>query len=180
MNEHQRVIEELYEEAKRGRWERVLQRWRTVDLARQCSRYQKASSHWTFLHQAAYWGHEVACRELIRVGAPLDALSRERQTAADVAAERKHDALRSLLQRASQSAQSLWKSPDETNLLPSSSLWEDAEERRAFEVVRVSYGGGAVTIPAGARYFVDSFERTLIGWHGTYDPPCSMDGEPMV
>jgi hypothetical protein len=180
MNELQRIIDELYDEAKRGRWERVLQAWGTVDLARQCSRYHKAHSDWTFLHQAAYWGHEVACRELIRAGAPLAALSRERQTAADVAAERKHVALVSLLRRASESAQSVWEPPNDANLLPSSSLWGDGQERRASEVLRVAYAGGVVTIPVGARYFVDSFERTLIGWHGTYDPPCGMDGEPMA
>lgn len=65
-------------------------------------------------------------------------------------------------------------------MLPSSSLWEDAEEREAAELRRVAYGGGVVTIPVGARYYVDSFERTLVGWHGTYDPPCGMDGESMV
>jgi hypothetical protein len=180
MNEHQHVIEGLYEQAKRGGWERVLQTWRTVGLVRECSRHQKESSGWTFLHQAAYWGHEVACRELIRAGAPLGALSRERQTAADVATERKHADLALLLRRASQGGESLWEPPKDAALLPSSSLWEDGEERQALEGRRVAYGGGVVTIPPGARYFVDSFDRTLVGWHGTYDPPCGMDGESMV
>lgn len=34
--------------------------------------------------------------------------------------------------------------------------------------------------PAGSRYFADEFERTLVGWHGTYDPPRGMDGESMM
>jgi len=44
----------------------------------------------------------------------------------------------------------------------------------------VGYGGGVVKIPKGSRYFVDSFGRTLVGWHGSYDPPSGMGGEPMV
>jgi uncharacterized protein len=40
--------------------------------------------------------------------------------------------------------------------------------------MKVAYGGGVVVIPLGAKYFVDSFERTVVGWHGTYDPPGGM------
>jgi hypothetical protein len=40
--------------------------------------------------------------------------------------------------------------------------------------------GGVVKIPSGARYFADSFERVLVGWHGSYDPPVGMDCELMV
>ena len=132
------------------------------------------------MHQAAYFGHEAACRELIRLGAAVDTLSRERQSAADVAEERKYPALAALLRRASYSAESLWIAPKDPNLLPSSNLWEEATERRTSEAICVAYGGGVVKIAAWSRYFVDSFERTLVGWHGTYDPPCGMDGEPMV
>ncbi len=180
MNEHERAIHELYELAKAGALDQVLQTWRSVGLARVCSRYQKESSGWTFLHQAAYWGHEAACRELIRAGASLRAPSREGQTSEDVAAERQHASLAAVLRRAGQTGDSLWKAPTDMTLLPSSSLWEDAEERQSLEVRRVAYGGGVVTIPPGARYYVDSFERTLVGWHGTYDPPCGMDGESML
>ncbi|MFA6293781.1 MAG: ankyrin repeat domain-containing protein [Victivallales bacterium] len=181
MSEHQQHIERTYEEAKRGGWEQVLSMWRrTPSLAQECSRYQKPSSGWTFLHQAAYFGHEAACRELIRLGAAVDTLSRERQSAADVADERKYPALAALLRRASYGAESLWSPPKEPNLLPSSNLLEEAEERRAAGAMCVAYGGGVVKIPAGARYFADSFERTLVGWHGTYNPPCGMDSNPVV
>ena len=44
----------------------------------------------------------------------------------------------------------------------------------------IKYGGGHVDIPAGGRYYVDSFERVLVGWHGSYDPPCGMDDYPMI
>ncbi len=40
--------------------------------------------------------------------------------------------------------------------------------------MRLVYGGVVITIPAGSRYHVDSFERVLIGFHGTYDPPSDM------
>jgi hypothetical protein len=46
--------------------------------------------------------------------------------------------------------------------------------------MQVAYAGGVAAIPEGSRYFVDSFERTLVGWHDTYDPPCGMDGESMI
>jgi hypothetical protein len=107
-------------------------------------------------------------------------LSSDRQSAADIADERKYPALAALLRKASQGAEALWKAPGEPDLLPSSSLWREAAERRASEAMRVAYGGGIIKIKAGSRYFVDSFERVLAGWHGTYDPPCGMDGESLI
>lgn len=71
------------------------------------------------------------------------------------------------------------KKQNDLSLLPSSQLWEGAQERRAAEAMRVTYGGGVVDIQKGARYFVDSFEHVLVGWHGSYDPPCGIDGESM-
>jgi uncharacterized protein len=181
MSEQQQAIERAYEEAKRGSWEQVLSTWRRAPhLAQECSRYQKPSSGWTFLHQAAYFGHEAACRELIRLGAAVGTLSRERQNAADVAEEHKYPDLAALLRRASDGAGSIWSAHTDPNLLPSSNLWREATERRASEAMCVAYGGAVIRIPAGSRYFVDSFGRALVGWHATYDPPCGMDGEPMV
>jgi hypothetical protein len=34
-------------------------------------------------------------------------------------------------------------------------------------------------IEAGRRHYVDDFGRVLVGWHGSFDPPCGMDDEPM-
>jgi hypothetical protein len=68
----------------------------------------------------------------------------------------------------------LWEPAGDPDLLPSSSAWDEQRERRAEREMKVAYAGGVVVIPPGARYFVDSFERTVVGWHGTYDPPGGM------
>ncbi len=174
------AVERTYEAARRGDWENILSAWRAApDVARECSRYQDPSSGWTFLHRAAFFGHEAACRELIRLGAAVAAPSRMRLSAADVADERGYSALATLLRRASDGAVTLYTAPGDPELLPCSCLVGEAKERRAEEDMRVAYAGGIVHIKAGERYFVDSFERTLVGWHGTYDPPRGMDGEPI-
>ncbi len=93
MSEQQRAIERTYEEAKRGEWEQILS-------------WPRGSS-----------------RELIRLGAAARRLSCERQSAADVAEEQKYRVLAELLRRAARRAESLWKAPDDPNLVPSSRLW---------------------------------------------------------
>ncbi|MGH7438040.1 MAG: ankyrin repeat domain-containing protein [Polyangiaceae bacterium] len=174
-------VERLYMLAKSDKWQNV---WLALagerELAAACGRYAKPSSGWTFLHQAAHAGHEGSIRALIRLGASLSLKSNEGETAADVARRRGHGELARLMQRAAESAGGLWDPPRDPDLLPSSSAWAEASERRASRELRVAYGGGSVTIPAGGRYYVDSFERAVIGWHGTYDPPSGMDGESMV
>jgi O-acetyl-ADP-ribose deacetylase (regulator of RNase III) len=75
----------------------------------------------------------------------------------------------------------LWgPSPDDPALLPSSPRWEEAERRVADQPFSVSYGGGVVKVNAGDTYWVDSRGWTLVGWHGTYDPPSGMDGQSMI
>lgn len=181
MSELNKLIEETYAQAKRGEWGKVLSAWNQIPLlARRCSRYSKPSSGWTFLHQAAYFGREDACRELIRLGAHVSKPSLDRKTTADVAHERGHSALAGLLQKASEGHDSLWAAPEDTDLLPSSCLWSEAKESRATEMLLVAYGGGLVQIPVHSRYFVDSFDRAIVGWHGSYDPPYGMDGYSMV
>lgn len=181
MSEFQNLVSDAYEQAKRGSWTELLREWNEAPLfALRCSRYQKPSSGWTFLHQSAYFGNEAACRELIRFGASVHTKALDSKTATDVANEKGHLALAALLQRAGQGEQSLWLPPIDPNLLPSSGLWDEANERRAPKQILVSYANGVVKIPEGAKYFVDSFDRVLVGWHGTYDPPCGIDGESML
>lgn len=174
-------VERLYAKAKSGKWEDV---W--VDLAGErelaiaCSRYVKPSSGWTFLHQAAYAGNERAVRGLVRLGASLAVRSKENETPRDVAAKRGHAGVAALMGDAERGQNGLWAPSADSDLMPSSSSWAEARKRRAWRDLRVGYGGAVVVIPAGACYYVDLFERVLIGWHGTYDPPGGMDGESML
>ena len=181
MTELKNIVFDLYEQAKSGEWDQVLLAWREVPtLARRCSRYQKESSGWAFLHQAAYFGSDAACRELIRLGAPVGQISLKGKTAENIAREKGHVAVAALLQRAFLDEESLWATAADPDLLPTSGLWGEAVECRAQETLLVFYAGSVVRVPNGARYFVDSFGRVLMGWHGTYDPPCGMDGESLI
>lgn len=174
-------VEHLYELAKAGRWTTLLASLLgEADLAARCSRYRRPSSGWTFLHQAAYGGEQDVARALIRLGASTTCSSRDGETPADVAIKNGHGDLARLLQAAARDADGLWAAPADAALLPSSRAWAETVERRATRERKVAYGGGVVLIRAGARHFVDSFERTLVGWHGTFDPPCGMDGEPVI
>ncbi len=173
-------IERLYALAKSGKWDEV---WLALvgerELAVACTRYAKPSSGWTFLHQAAYAGNEAAVRVLLRLGASLTVTSNDRATASEVAGKHGHAALEALMRHAAVDATGLWEPSPAGDLLPSSGAWSERSERCAWRELRVGYGGGCVVIPAGGRYYVDSFERVLVGWHGSYDPPAGMDGESM-
>lgn len=168
-------VERLYPLAKAARWEDV---WLALagehELAAACSRYVKPGSGWSFLHQAAHAGHEGSVRALVRLGASLALRTSDGETPVDVARKGGHDELARRMQRAAERSTGPWEPPAEPGLLPSSSAWDEGSERRAWRELRVAYGGGTVVIPAGARYSVDSFERVLVGWHGTYDPPEGM------
>lgn len=181
MSELTAIIERNYEQAKAGNWVEVLSGWECYPvLARRCSRYSKPGSGWGFLHQAAWFGHEPACRLLISLGAPLTALTHDSCTPADIAHQQGHQALAALLQHAAKGTDSLWKAPGDPDVLPASPLYKEATQIQASIGLLVAYGGGLVRIPAGASCFTDSFGRILVGWHGTFNPPCGMDGESML
>ncbi len=181
MNEQiEETVERLYELAKSGDWGKVLLAFNGERrVAGRCSRFRKRSSGWTFLHQAAYFGHVGAVRALIRLGASLTARSEQSATPADVADERGHTELASLIRTAAYSAEGLWEPSSDPEILPTSSAWTEAVEKRASHEMRVAYGRGIVVIQPGSKYFVDSLERVLVGWHGTYDPPRGMNAEPL-
>ncbi|OWQ45783.1 hypothetical protein CDL60_18155 [Roseateles noduli] len=181
MSEFQSQIEQAYKMAKAGDWDRVLVDWSTSPLLlNRCCRFSSPGSQWTFLHQAAYFGSEAPCRVLIRRGASLTALTHDGQTPAEVAEQMGHGDLGGLLRRASVGEDSLWAAPVDPEVLPSSNHWDDAARCLATTDLFVSYGGGLVKITKGSRYFVDAFDRVLIGWHGTFDPPCDMGGESNI
>ena len=169
------TADDLYEVAKSGDWDRVLSKMsRDSTLSAVCSRYVKPTSGWTFLHQAAYFGHELAVRALVGLGAALDARAQDGQTPIDVAERRGHRDLAQAMREAV--PDELWKPHASPDVRPSSNVWREAEPRRTQLGLMVSYGGKAIPIPPGSRYYVDSFERILVGFHGTFDPPLDMGG----
>lgn len=181
MSELRGIIEQAYEMAKSGEWDCLLSQWSASNvLARRCSRYINPGSMWSFLHQAAYFGNRQACLALIRVGASPDARTHDARTPADIAEQRGHHELAALIRDASPGTDSLWPPPVDPDVLPGSNRWDEAMEGKAHDELFVAYARGVVRIPGGDRYFKDSFGRVLIGWHGTYDPPCGMDGESML
>eukprot|EP00195_Chlamydomonas_chlamydogama_P006186 CAMPEP_0202892070 /NCGR_PEP_ID=MMETSP1392-20130828/1912_1 /ASSEMBLY_ACC=CAM_ASM_000868 /TAXON_ID=225041 /ORGANISM="Chlamydomonas chlamydogama, Strain SAG 11-48b" /LENGTH=183 /DNA_ID=CAMNT_0049575947 /DNA_START=27 /DNA_END=578 /DNA_ORIENTATION=+ len=172
-------VAELYESAKSGKWNNVLMALEADPrLAAQAVRYAKPSSGWTFLHQAAYWGDEQAARRLVGYGADItcQAVKPEDGSPIDVARSRGHDDLADKLQAAAST--SLHRLVP--GVLPSSGRFREARSETARHNMAVAYGGGTVFIPQGSTYYTDSWFRTLVGWHGTWNPPCGMDGESMI
>lgn len=181
MYELQGLIEQSYESAKAGKWKLLLSEWECSDvLANRCSRYIKPGSLWGFLHQAAYFGNEQACRILIGRGAFTDALTHDFRTPAEIAEQQGHGKLAEFIRRVSIGRDDLWAPPVDPDVRPSSNRWSEATEVLASTELFVAYGGGLVRIPKNATYFVDSLTRVLVGWHGTFNPPCGMDGESML
>ncbi len=78
----------------------------------------------------------------------------------------------------------LWKPAADATLRASSNKWRSRDlassVRTAAEDFTVSYGGRALKIRQGQRYYVDDWDRVLVGWHGTHDPPRGMDDESLL
>lgn len=181
MSELQIIIDKAYEAAKSGYWDRLLSDWSHSDvLANRCSRYTKPISSWSFLHQAAYFGHEEACRVLISRGASTDGTTHDSRTPGDVAEQRGHHELAAFLRAASIGRNTLWATPLDPDVRPSSNRWSEAKQAVANTELFVAYGGGIVRIPKGRTFYTDSLSRILVGWHGTFNPPSDMDGDSML
>lgn len=181
MDDLRHIIDEAYGLAKAGHWKRLLNMW--IDspvLTNRCSRYVNEGSKWTFLHQAAYFGHQEACRALIARGATVDALTRDDRTPADVAAEKGNHDAEHMLRRASLGRDSSWQPSPDPDVLPGSNCWEEGMEAVASVELFVAYGGSIVRIPKRSRYYIDSFQRILIGFHGSFDPPSDMGGYSLI
>src|SRR3984885_1563511 len=137
------VASQAYQIAKQGAWEELLAWWGAASVfAIVCSRYRNASSGWTFLHQAAYFGNEAASHALIRWGAKVNAAAADHETPADTASNRGHDRLADLLRAASTGEADLWEAPSDIGLLPSSNHWDEAVACTRPGGVRVASGGG--------------------------------------
>ena len=144
MSEVENLIEQCYEQAKLGEWERLLSEWHEFKIiAKRCSRYQKELSGWTFLHQAAYVGHVIACKELIRLGASPIIQSKDGETPANVAVRKGHLNLAALLKSSEFENDSLWVTSTDPDLLPSSCLWTEANSNLSTEAMLVAYAGRA-------------------------------------
>lgn len=181
MNGLQCLIDQAYEDAKAGNWRKLLADWQSSGvLVDHCSRYINPDSNWGFLHHAAYFGNEEGSRILISRGAFVDALAHDSCTPAEIAEQRGYRDLAAFLRDASTGRSSLWVPPADPGVRPSSNRWHEAKEAVAGSDLLVAYGSRVVRIPKGESYFVDSLERVLIGWHGTFNPPCGMDGEAMI
>lgn len=55
------------------------------------------------------------------------------------------------------------------------------EQRIAIKNMEVPYAGSHVNVAVGSKYYtlVDN-GATVVGWHGSVNPPCDMDGNPFI
>nr|UMO78831.1 Ankyrin repeat domain containing protein [Pandoravirus belohorizontensis] len=167
-----KAIDQMYLGAKAGKWGKVLGALDAdAGLAQKAAAYVRPGSGWTFVHQAAFWGREGACRALFKRGASPSATTDDGLLPDAVARQRGHDELAAWLAAFA----------DKTGATrPCSRAFNEASERRATAAFHVPYAGGMVRVRAGSRYFVDACDCVLIGWHGSYDPPFGMDGIDLV
>ncbi len=172
--------EEIYELGKVGQWTDVLSHFKQNPLCvGKAVRYVQKSSGWSLLHQAAYWGNHPAVAVCLKFGANLELLAKDSKTPIQVAADHGHAALSERMQRAVTG--SLWKPvADDPSLRAASNKWCEHNEKMSKEDFKVGYAGGEVDIKIGDTYYIDSWGRVLIGWHGSYSPPCGMDGDPQI
>lgn len=168
--------------AQGGNWRAVVETCSTDTLfCSTVSRHAVPGTGWTLLHQACQDGSFEGARMCISHGAAVSATAKveTEEVTPDVLAERAGHADLATKVRGAR-AGSLWAPVADPTLLPSSSAWRQASERTAKEAMTVAYGGGSVNIPVGGTYYVDDWDRVLVGWHGTFNPPCGMDGESMI
>lgn len=177
------TVEAIYVAGKAGSWGVVERAFvHDPDLAGRAVRYIKQSSGWTLLHQAAYWGSKQPARLCLAYGGALDVADHVGKLPADVAAGRGDAELAEWLRAGEVGG--LWKPAADATLRASSNKWRSRDlassVRTAAEDFTVSYGGRALKIRQGQRYYVDDWDRVLVGWHGTHDPPRGMDDESLL
>jgi len=172
------TMDSVYKLGKKGEWSAASLIFDFDPMfARRAVRYVKLTSGWTILHQAAWWGDESAIKKIIEYGSKINVVGKDGKTPEHVALERGFQGVAELLRVASDTATGLWEPSDDPRLMPSSCKWHPSPVETITKYdIKVSYGGGAVDIRKGKRRLVDSFGRTLVGWDGSYDPPCGMDG----
>lgn len=175
--------ESVFELGKASDWVRVRAILKAADVSPafpgQCARYVDPTTKRTLLHLAADSGHEKAAGMCVRLGASLDAVDEQGNTAAATAGAKGFAELKELLDKWGP-LKSVWRPVADPLLWASSNRWSDRQpKRKARRAFSVAYAGGSVDIPEGGSYYPDSAGRPLVGWSGSYDPPRDMDGEPV-
>jgi hypothetical protein len=176
------TVEQLYEQAKAGLFDKLIVAFDDdYALAGTTARFVKPSSGWTVLHQAAFWGSRTGARHAIAFGADVRHRSTEGQTAADVARSKGFNELAQWIDAADPGASQLWTVSNDTLMRPSSGAFDGKlTPVQADRDFNVAYAGGVVNVEKGRTLYVDTYGRVVVGWHGTYSPPCDMDGNSCV
>jgi uncharacterized protein len=170
--------------AQRGRWDDV-ERSLLEDeaLGAACVRTARSPDGRTLLHLAAAAGNTGIVRICIRLGAEVSVADSAGAVASSLAASNGFLDLGADLAAAPVSGLWAWDSTNKhlanCSIFPSSNKWSTATAMRAARARLFSYAGGQAIVRQGGRYYADSWGRALVGWHGTTDPPCGMDGEPL-
>ncbi|ALD61943.1 ankyrin repeat protein [Mollivirus sibericum] len=167
-----------YTLAKADRWESTMGLLNADPfVAYDVCRFASHKSGWTFLHQAAYLGREVMVMELLNRGASLEAKAADGRTPSDVAHANVAERLKNM-----SNPEKFWTldKGQKVSIMDESTQWSEAKPRTAKNVIHVRYAGSYIRIPKGGRYYVDSRNKVLVGWHGTIDPPCCMGGYSLV
>jgi uncharacterized protein len=135
----------IFQDAKSGKWESVFAALLMGEdtFALEAVRYVSATSKWSLLHQAAYWGNENAIKCCVKLGAFTDALNVKEQTPRQVAKEKGHVNAAELLRLAEEGGKDNYApSPDMIFNRPASCLWDACKEAFAPFELRVAYAGG--------------------------------------
>lgn len=161
-------------------WDEALERVRAdSSFGRALAHARHPKTKWRAIHYAAKFGQLELTKELIRHGAhPVLPVSGKRPV--DLAKEGGHSSVVGVLYDVQANSSANWSPPEDSSLWPSSCWWESGRKTTSKEPKRIAYAGGIVELAAGETRFEDTYGRTLIGWHGTYNPPCGMDGDSVI
>jgi hypothetical protein len=188
-DERNAIIEQQYAVVREGSWDEIMVEWENQSnfwFSEMCAKYKKPTSEWTFLHQAAFFGHRRACITLLRNKAKVDAIGRDGSSPINAAINRGHHELAEFL-----NFYSLFNRTNGIDASIPTVLLRDplviaccgdydarlkARPSKASQDMFVAYGGTLVFVPKNSNIYVDSSGRVVIGFHGTFDPPRGMDG----
>jgi uncharacterized protein len=180
-----KVANTSLELALSGRWDDFCAQCRREPSA--CAtavRRDKSPGGEYILHLAAAAGRDDSASLCVRYGADVNAPDSTGSLASETAARHGFVDLARRLEGAALSSSWRWdvKMPafPDPAVFPASNRWREARAVRAAFPRSFSYAGGEARIARGGVYYADSWGRGIVGWHGSTDPPCGMDGEPMI